>query len=149
MKRKFRDILSREIAIEYKACLYFCCILAFYFLWLVCRGIYEAHILYMFEMVMTAYAAGYLQVYALRNFDEAEQIGRREVFSALLCTCLYAAASYGMGWFGKTPWLTAAFGGYIFFCYFCVYLCNKVKRRIDTEKLNDLLAMYKKGEPHE
>ena len=56
----------------------------------------------MAEIMLTAYGIGYLQVYGLHNFDEAEELGKREGFSMFFCTGLYTAASFGFGWFGRT-----------------------------------------------
>lgn len=143
MKSKIRWILSREVAIEYKACLYFSCMLAFYCAYLLLQGIYLASIPYLIEMILCAYLIGYLQVYAMGNFDESEQIRKKEAVWALICTAVYMAMAYLLGWFGRNWVVTGIFGGYMLFCYFCVFLCNKVKRNIDTENLNRMLAEYK------
>lgn len=143
MKRKFRWFLSREVAIEYKACLYFSCVLAYYCFYLLLQKIYLARILYLFEMVFCAYLMGYLQVYAMGNFDEAEQIGKREAAWILFCSATYAAMAHLLGWFGRSYLAAGGFGGFMLFCYFCVFLCNKIKRSIDTENLNKMLSEYK------
>lgn len=148
MRDKFRKYLSREIAIEYKACLYFACILAFYFVYLLYKDVYEASIPVMFEMILTAYAAGYLQVCLLHNFDESEQLGMREFSGIFFCTVFYAAVSYLLKWYERSLPVTVLFFGYIFVCYLCVYLCNRIKRKIDTEKLNRMLQDYQRGETH-
>lgn len=149
MKSRFQRYLSREIAIEYKACLYFFAFLAFYSIYLLCHKVYAVEILCMVEMIMATYFIGYLQVYLLRNFDEAEQLGKREVLAALVCTGIYTAVSFWCSWFDRNPGVSALFFGYVLFCYLCVYLINKIKRRIDTEQLNDMLEAYKRGGRYE
>ena len=47
MIKGFKKYLSEEIAIEYKACLYFFAILFFYCVYLIYNGIYSAKILHM------------------------------------------------------------------------------------------------------
>lgn len=145
MKNKFLSYLSKEVAIEYKACLYFCCILFFYFAYLLYNGLYSASIPFMFEMILTAYFVGYLQVYLLQNFDEAEQLGKREAVKIVLCSDIYTVVSIGFGWFEGELFATVFFYGYLVLCYLCVYLCNRIKRKIDTDRLNMMLTAYKKG----
>lgn len=147
-KDGFRRIVRWEIAIEYKACLYFACIMFFYSAWLILDRNYYASVWMIWEMILTAYAVGYMQVYLFRNFDEAEQLGKRELFSIVLCSCLYAGASWGMGWFERRMPPTLLFVAYMLFCYVCVFLCNKIKRELDTKNLNRMLDAYKKGEEH-
>lgn len=144
--RRLKNYLSAEIAIEYKACLYFFAILFFYSCFLALRGVFQAGLLHMCEMILTAYLVGYLQVYVLGNFDEAERLGKREVFYILLCTSIYTGVSWLWGWFDKSPAVTAGFAGYIAFAYWCAYLVNRIKREIDTEKLNQMLTKYKEAE---
>lgn len=147
-KEKLQGIISWEIAIEYKACLYFSCIVFFYSAYLFLQKTYAASILVIWEMILTAYAVGYLQVYLFRNFDEAQQLGKKEFLGIALCACLYAGTSWGLGWFDKKGAATLLFVLYMVLCYLCVFLCNKIKRGIDTKRLNQMLEAYKKGEEH-
>lgn len=135
--------VSREIAIDYKTCLYFCCVMIFYCIYLAFLHIYSASILHMIEILFTAYIIGYLQVYVLHNFDEADHIGKWEVFSTIICSTLYAFTSYIFNWFDKHPMATLIFLGYMAFCYWCLYLANKIKRNLDTKLLNELLEDFK------
>lgn len=148
MRSKFRKLLSNEIAIEYKACLYFSCILAFYCGYLMLKKTDLAGVWHLWQMLIGAYLMGYLQVYVLGNFDESEQIAKREAAQILLCSGIYTAASWLLGWFGREGLATAAFGAFMILCYVCVYFCNKIKRKIDTEDLNKLLNEYKKEGQH-
>ena len=143
---KFKRYLSIEISIEYKACLYFYCIMVFYCIYLALHHTFFASVLYMCEMIFTAYVLGYLQVMLLKNFDEAENITRREFLSMLLCTTIYTGCSYLFCWFDRNPWATGMFFLFILFSYWCVYLINKIKRNIDTNRLNEMLAAFKQEE---
>ena len=148
-KRKFiqgfKHYFSTEIAIEYKASLYFYAIVFFYCVFLASKGKFQASVLHMAEMILTTYLMGYLQVYLLRNFDEAESMGKREAAYTLFCSVLYTGASWLFGWFDKNLAATLIFLGFIAFAYWCVYLINKIKRKIDTENLNNMLTEYKKA----
>lgn len=141
----FKKYFSAEIAIEYKACLYFYAIVFFYCVCMALQGSFQASVLHMCEMILTTYLMGYLQVYLLQNFDEAENLGKREALYILICTTIYTGASYLFGWFGRSLIPTLVFFGFIGFAYWCVYLINKIKRNIDTENLNDMLDKYKKA----
>ena len=146
MLRGFKRYLSDEIAIEYKACLYFFVILFFYCVCLIWNGMYSARILYMAEMILTTYCIGYMQVYWLHNFDEAERLSGREAAAMFFCTGLYTGASFLFGWFGQNMAVTGIFFCYILFMYLCAYLANKIKRRIDTENLNKMLKEFKEAD---
>lgn len=142
----FENYLSNEIAIEYKACLYFFAILFFHTIYLWMQGIYDVRMLIMCEMILSTYVMGYLQVYVLHNFDEAEHIGKKEILEILMCSCLYTGASYLFRWFDRNRLVTGLFFAFMVLGYVCVYLINKVKRKIDTENLNRMLTEFKKGE---
>lgn len=148
MKRdKFMEGLKSyfawEIAIEYKACLYFFAILFFYCMFRITRGSFSASMLHMGEMIFTTYLMGYFQVYLLGNFDEGEKLGKKECCFLVLCTALYTAVSWLFGWFERDWTATAVYAAFIAFAYWCVYLINKIKRAIDTENLNRQLTEYK------
>ena len=68
--------LTKEIGIEFKACLYFFAILFFYCMYRLCLGKTVADMIHMAEMIGLAYLVGYLQVYLLWNFDEADTIAK-------------------------------------------------------------------------
>lgn len=140
----FKRYLRDEIAIEYKACLYFFAILFFYCVYLICNGIYAASIRHMFEMILATYIMGYLQVYGFFNFDEAEKLSGREAAALFFCTGLYTTASFCFRWFERNTVVTGIFFFYVLFMYWCAYLVNKIKRTIDTENLNKMLKEYKK-----
>lgn len=148
-KEKLARMLSREIAIEYKACLYFSCIMFFYIVYLMIQRVYVASIPVIWGIILTAYGVGYMQVYLLHNFDEAERFTGREAAGCALGTAVYAVVAWRFGWFGKNVWAMVLFVVYMLFVYLCVFLCNKIKRDIDTKNLNRMLAAYQEGEGHE
>ena len=141
----FKDYLSKEIMIEYKACLYFSCILFFYFAWLLYNRTYFGSILFMFEMILAAYFVGYLQVYVFQNFDEAEQIERKGVMGIIFGTGVYSIVSYLLGWVDRSLMASVLFSLYMLVVYLCVFWLNKAKRMIDTNNLNKMLSEFKKG----
>ncbi len=143
-KKGFVNFWAVEIAIEYKACLYFFAMLAFYCIRLMLMGNFQASVWHMCEMIFSAYFMVYFQVYCLRNFDEAERLGGREWIYILLCTVIYTGLSYLFGWFDRSILVTLIFFAFTGFEYWCAYLVNKIKRKADTENLNDMLEKYKK-----
>lgn len=143
---RFRKYLDTEVQVEYKACLYFFCILFFYCCYLLFQKVYAASILYMAEMIFSTYVIGYIQICLLGNFDEAERFGFKELVSAMGCTAVYVLLSYVCGWFDKKPGVTIGFAAFLLTGYGCLFLVNKIKRGTETRKLNELLEIYKKGE---
>ena len=141
---RFKNYLSTEIAIEYKACLYFFALLFFYCLYCIAQGSFTASIIIMAEIIATAYIMGYIQVYLLRNFDEGEKLGGLECMAILLCSCGYTGISYLFQWFGRNGKVTFFYFLYMIFMYVCMFWVNKVKRDIDTKQLNEELEQFKK-----
>lgn len=135
--------LYSEIGIEFKACLYFGIILFFYFLYCIIGGSFYASIIIMTEMVFTTYMMGYIQVYLLGNFDEAERVGIKEGIFSVGCSVLYTAISFLGKWYDRDIRVSIYFFFYMLLCYGCVFLCYKVKRDADTVKLNKELNDFK------
>lgn len=135
--------LTKEIGIEFKACLYFFAILFYYCIYRICMGEMNASILHMAEMIITAYAIGYVQVFLLWNFDEAEQLKGKEVLGMILCSLIYTGISLIGNWFEKNIWVTIGYFAYMIFLYICVFFVYKCRRKIDDKILNDDLAMFK------
>ena len=140
---KFKKFLSLEIGIEIKACLYFSIILFFYLMYCFIQGSLFASIPLMAEMVFVVYAMNYLQVYLLRNFDEAERFDIKVTVLSFFCAALYTAISYWLNWFDRNPTATLCFFFYMILCYVCVFLVHKIKRDIDTARLNRELEQFK------
>ena len=134
--------LTKEISIEFKACLYFFAFLFYYCMYRVIGGVYDASILHMTELILACYIIGYIQVYLLWNFDEADKLGGKEILGIALCTAVYTAISWLFNWFDKNIIATVLFAAYILLVYFCVYLVYKYKRIIDDKKLNEDLKLF-------
>ena len=134
--------LTKEIGIEFKACLYFYALLFFYCIYRLCVGLSVAEILHMAEMILLTYIMGYIQVYLLWNFDESDHMGKKEMFGVFVCTVLYTAASYAGNWFDRNRYVTIGFAAYVIFLYVCVYFVYKCRRIIDDKILNYDLALF-------
>lgn len=138
--------LAVEIGIEFKACLYFFCILFFYSMFRLLSGSTQASILHMGEMIFLTYGMGYFQKYVLDNFDEADRLGLRGTVSLLLCVAIYTAVSWLGGWFNRRVPVTAFFALYMALAHVCGFLVYKVKRTLDARQLNeDLRAFQGRG----
>lgn len=92
---------------------------------------------------MLTYAMCYLQLYVFQNFDETDHLGRWGLAGILVCSVCYTAASWIFLWFDRKKTVTALFCIYMVMVYVSVRLANKIKRRIDTELLNQMLDKYK------
>ena len=135
--------LTKEIGIEFKACLYFYALLFFYCIFRLVCGRTDASIWHMAQMIFSTYVMGYLQVYVFRNFDEADALKAKEILAMLLCTGIYTGVSYLCGWFDKKPLATLIFAAYVVFLYVCVFLVYRTRRRLDDKLLNDELRLFK------
>lgn len=140
---RWKKFISLEIAIEIKACLYFAIILFFYFAYRIWQGSLTADIIRMAQMVLTAYAMSYLQVYVLQNFDEAESFDIAIALRSLFCAFLYTAVSFWLGWYDKNVAVSFFFFLYMLLTYLCVFLIFKIKRDMDTSRLNQELEDFK------
>ena len=135
--------LTKEIGIEFKACLYFFAFLFYYCLYRLYLGLTVAEILHMAEMIFSTYIVGYIQVFLLCNFDESDSFGKMEILGILICTSIYVALSYFCGWFDRNVYVTIGFSAYLIFMYVCVYMVYKYRRKIDDKILNYDLDMFK------
>lgn len=134
---------TKEIGIEFKACLYFFAILFFYCVYRLCIGVTVADILHMAEMIFLTYTVGYLQVFLLWNFDESEKLGKKEFLGIIICTVIYVSVSFFCDWFDKNISVTIGFAFYVVFLYMCVYFIYKYRRNIDDKILNYDLEQFK------
>lgn len=134
--------LTKEIGIEFKACLYFFAFLFYYCVFRLINGVYDASILHMTELILACYIIGYIQVYLLWNFDEADTLKTKEIVGMVGCTCVYCLLSWLFNWFNKNLLVTLIFAAYILLVYVCVYLIYKYKRIIDDKKLNEDLKLF-------
>ncbi len=133
--------LFKEIGIEFKACLYFFCILFFYCVCRIVEGNWNAGILHMTEMILLTYGMGYFQLFCLNNFDEGEKLGVREVFYILLCVGIYTLVAWVCKWFAS-PLLLLLFALYLCLAYVCAFWVYKVKRDLDSKALNEELKEF-------
>ena len=134
--------ITKEIGIEFKACLYFFAILFFYCVVRLIGGSFVAEMLHMLEMILACYVIGYIQVYLLWNFDEADTLGGKEILGIAVCTVIYSVLSYVFKWFDRSLLATVIFAAYILLCYVCVFFIYKSKRYIDDKKLNEDLRIF-------
>ena len=134
--------LTKEIGIEFKACLYFFAFLFFYCVVRLIGGVYVADMLHMAEMILACYVIGYIQVYLLWNFDEADKLGGKELLGMVICTAVYSVLSYVFKWFDRNLTATFIFAAYVLLCYICVYFIYKSKRYIDDKRLNEDLRIF-------
>lgn len=141
--------LAKEIGIEFKACLYFFCILFFYSIYRLLGGIYEASIIHMAEMIGMTYVMGYIQVYVLSDFDEGESLRGKEIFYMIFCALIYTGISFLAGWFDRKTGVSICFFVYIIITYLCAFLVYRSKRRIDEKLLNNDLKRFKERREYE
>jgi hypothetical protein len=146
MVKALKRVLVNEILIDFKACVYFFCVVLFYSVAQLCRKSTSVEILTLLEIILTNYVICYVQTYIFKDFDEAERLGTNEAAGILMCTFLYTLASLLFGWFGGSSLVTGLFAMYIAFTYVCVILCYIVRRKLDTRQLNRLLDQYKQNE---
>lgn len=140
---RLKKFIILEVGIEIKACLYFSIIVFYYFMYQILQGSFYASIVLMIEMVLTAYAMNYIQVYLLKNFDEAEKIDIKVTLLSFACAAVYTAISYLLSWYDRSVIATAGFFVYMLLCYSCVFLIYKIRRDIDTRELNQELEAFK------
>lgn len=135
--------LTEEIRIDFKACLYFFCMVFFYSVYRIVKGSWEASIIHMAEMIAANYIMGYVQVYLMNNFDEADMYGGKEIVKTLMCSVVYVVFSLLCNWFDRSFVVTLLYFGYMVICYVCVFLSYKIKREIDSKLLMEDLRKYK------
>lgn len=144
--RALKKALVNEIAIDFRACVYFFCVVFFYSVAKLCEGQRSVEILALVEIILTNYVICYVQTYLFHDFDESERFDGNAVAGILLCTALYTMAGLLFDWFGGSEPVTALFAAFIAFTYVCVILCHIVRRKLDTRQLNRLLLEYKQNE---
>ncbi len=146
----FERYLREEIAVEFKACLYFFCILFFYAVYKLIGGSYEANIIHMTEMIFLTYGMCYAQIYLMNGFDEGETFGGKEGLFTILCAGIYTFISWIGNWFNRSVAVSACFFGYVVFAYIIGFVIYKIKRTLDEKVLNnDLKAFQERRTEHE
>ena len=94
-------------------------------------------------MILSCYIICYIQFFAFNNFDEADELKGREIAGIIICTLIYCALSYVLGWLEKNITATVILALYIIIVYLCVFFIYRTKRRIDDKKLNEELKQFK------
>lgn len=146
--KKFGKLLLAEVGIEFKACLYFFAILFFYCVYRITQGSFQADMLTMLEIILTTYVMGYVQVYLLRNFEEADKLGAFEWLASLGCSLVYVGVSHLFSWFDGRWVPELLYFGYMMLCYVSVFGLYYVRRHWDTKQLNQELEIFKNGVPN-
>jgi len=139
----WKRLLAAEIGIEFKASLYFLCILAYYCIYRIACGSTQADIIHMTQMVLATYIMGYIQVYLLSNFDEGDELKIREIIYLILCSLTYTIVACCGKWFDGKLGVCIGFFCYIMFAYACAFFIYKFKRTMDEKKLNADLKSFK------
>lgn len=138
---RFEKYLSKEIGVEFKACLYFFCILFFYCVCRIAEGDWNASILHMTEMIFLTYGMGFFQLLCLDNFDEGEKLGLREILYILLCVGIYTIVAWLGKWFNG-PLQLFLFTLYLCLAYVCAFWVYKIKRDLESKALNEELKEF-------
>lgn len=154
MSKKIWSLLewyaTRKIGAEIKCCLSFLMITCFYWIYRWLGGFTEAGIMHMLEMVIIAYVLQWIQVLLHADFDEVDQLGRKEWLLILIGSCVYAIVAYIGNWFDKSINVGIIFLLYMICAYLCTFLVYKIKLAIDAKSLNeDLKHFQQRGESYE
>ena len=145
----WQRLLSDEITVEFKSCLFFFCILFFYCCYRLIQNNTQADILHMFEMIILAYGMCYFQLYVLDSFDDGAHINLLSFVKCFFCTGVYTIVSYIGQWFDRNLIATACFFLYLFIAYSCTLVINRFKRQYDEKVLNEELQAFQHREVHE
>ncbi len=142
--KRYEKFFAAEIEIEFKAALYFYSILFFYLAYRFIYGSHQAEISHILSMIATTYIMGYIQVFLLGNYDESEQVTWSVAAKAVLCSFIYAAASWLLGWFDRSIFETAVFFCFVMIFHGCSWWLYSFRRRVSTKELNKELEEFKK-----
>lgn len=140
---RLERFLIKELGIEFKAALYFYTIFFFYFAYRIWSGSVQADLLVLVEMIATTYVMGYVQVFLLGNFDEAEEVDIAVVVKVLCSTLVYAGISYLGKWFDRNIIVTVIYFVFMLLCYGCVYWVYSFRRSVSTKEMNEELQAFK------
>ena len=141
--RKFEKILAKELGIEFKAAIYFYTIIFYYFVYQLLQGSSQVDILVLIEMMATTYIMGYIQVFLLGNFDEAEHVNLSVVVKVVCGAFIYTCVSFFGKWFDRNLVITGVYFVFMLFCYVCAYWAYSVKRVVSTREMNEELNTFK------
>lgn len=145
----WQRLLSDEITVEFKSCLFFFCILFFYCCYRLVQHNTQADIFHMLEMILLSYGMCYFQLYCLDSFEEGVQINLLSFIKIFLCSGIYVLASFIGNWFEKNLIATISFFIYLLFAYFCFLFVNRFKRQYDEKILNEELQVFQNRVSHD
>lgn len=140
----WKKILTREIRVDIKTCMYFFCILFFYCMYILLQNRRFIDMLILLEILAASYVMSYIQTCVFHNFDEGEHFGFFEIFASAACSVIYAGISFLFGWFAGSAAATAWFFAYMLLCMVTIYFTFKIRRAADTKELNSELEQFKK-----
>lgn len=140
---KFEKFLADELGIEFKAAMYFYTMFFFYFVYQLSRGNWQADLWVLLQMIATTYVMGYIQVFLLGNFDEAERVTWQVVAKVICGALVYTCISYIGKWFDRNLTVTLIYFAFMIGCYGCAYWVYSFKRSVSTKEMNEELNMFK------
>lgn len=141
----FEKFFANEIGVEIKACLYFSCMLVFYFIYRIIMGSWDAEIIHMIQMIISVYIIGCIQFWVLSNFDEMDEFCWKVAVYSMFCSFVHMLLSFLLKWFDGNIVASILFFVYMEICYISYFIIYKIKKRIDTEILNGELEQFKKN----
>lgn len=140
---KFEKFLADELGIEFKAAMYFYTMFFFYVVYQLSKGTWQADLLVLLQMIATTYIMGYIQVFLLGNFDEAEHVTWQVVMKVICGALVYTGISYIGKWFDRNLTVTLIYFVFMIGCYVCAYWAYSVKRVVSTREMNEELNTFK------
>ncbi len=141
--KNFEKFLAKELGIEFKAAIYFYTIIFFYFVYQLLQGSRQVDIVVLIEMMATTYIMGYIQVFLLGNFDEAEHVDLSVVLKVIFGALVYTGVSFFAKWFDRNLLVTGIYFVFMLVCYGCAYWAYSVKRVVSTREMNEELLAFK------
>ena len=141
--RFIEQYLAIKIGVEIKCCLMFFMVLCFYGGYRLLRGIHDANIFRMLEMVILAYLLGWIQALIGSDFDAVDRLRLKDWMVVIGSSAIYTLFSILFCWFGDHLVVTLTFAIYMVAVYLCIFLIYKIKRVIDAKLLNDDLKQFK------
>jgi hypothetical protein len=141
--------LTRKIGVEIKCCVMFFMLLCFYAGYRLMHGFQDANIFYMIEMVILTYILGWIQMLLGSDFDEVDNLARKDWAVVAGGSAAYSLASFGFGWFERDYAVTFIFAVYMVIAYLGIFLIHKMKRSIDAKLLNNDLQRFQNREKKE
>lgn len=134
--------LTLKIGVEIRCCLSFFLMLFYYCVYRLMSAVTQASILHMAQMMLMAYAVGWVQALTHTDYDQIDGLGAREWGVMAFASIAYGAAGWGFGWFGGNAAAAWLFPAYMAGCALSTYLICRIKRAIDGKGLNEDLKAF-------